>query len=60
MLREDNAKDEEGYTAVFTEQGHGASASQMAAANLLDTFSKLLGVAGEPQVTQFLRTLKST
>ena len=52
-------KTKKGYTAVFTEQGPGASASQMAAANLLDTISKLLGVAGEPQVTQFQRTLKS-
>ena len=42
---EDNVKDEEGYRAVFTEQG--ASASEMAAAKFLDTISKLLGMAGE-------------
>ena len=35
VLLEDTVKDEEGYRAVFTEQG--ASASQMAAAKLLDT-----------------------
>ena len=41
----DNVLDEEGYTAVFTEQG--ASASQTAEAKYLDTISKLLGIAGE-------------
>ena len=45
VLREDNAKDEEGYKAVFTEQG--ASASPVAAATFLDTLSKLLGMAGQ-------------
>ena len=45
MLRENNVKDEEGYTAVFTERG--ASTSQMVAARVLDTMSKLLGMAGE-------------
>ena len=43
MLCGDNVKDEEGYRAVFTEQG--ALASQMAAATFLDTISELLGVA---------------
>ena len=54
VLRGHNVKDEEGYRAVFTEQG--ASASRMAAAKFLDTFSKLVGMAGE---TQFQRTFKS-
>ena len=45
VLREDNVKDEEGYRAVFTEQG--GSASQMAAAKFLDTISKLPSGAGE-------------
>ena len=45
MLRGENVKDEEGYRAVFAEQG--ALASQMAAAKFLDTISKLLGLAGE-------------
>ena len=45
MLRGDNVKDEEGCSAVFTEQG--ASASQMAAAKFLDTISKLPGLVGE-------------
>ena len=45
VLWSDNAKDEEGYRAVFTEPG--ASASQMATARLLDTISKLPGTAGE-------------
>ena len=35
----DNVKDEEGCRAAFTEQD--ASASQMAAAKILDTISKL-------------------
>ena len=47
----DNVKDEEGYRAVFTEQG--ASASQTAEAKFLDTISKL------KQVTQVQRTLRS-
>ena len=42
---EDNVKDEEGYKAVFTEQG--ASASPMAAAKFSDTISKLPDLAGE-------------
>ena len=45
MLRGDNVKDEEGYRAVFTEQG--ASACQMAAAKFLDTMSNLPGMPGE-------------
>ena len=44
VLREDNVKDEEGYWAVFTEQG--APASQMAATKFLDTISKLPVMAG--------------
>ena len=42
---ETNVKDEEGYRAVFTEQG--SSASQMAAARFLNTISKVRGMAGE-------------
>ena len=42
---EDNVKDEEGNTAVFSEQV--ASASQMTAAKFLDNIAKLLGMAGE-------------
>ena len=38
VLRRDNVQDEEGYRAVFTEQG--ASASQMGTAKFLDTISK--------------------
>ena len=45
VLRGDNVNDEEGCSAVFTEQG--ASASQMAAAKFLDTISKLPGLVGE-------------
>ena len=35
VLQDDNVKDEEGYNAIFTEQG--ASASDMAAAKFSDT-----------------------
>ena len=45
VLWEDNVKDEEGYRAVCTEQV--ASASQMAAAQFLDTISKIPGMAAE-------------
>ena len=41
----DNVKDEEGNTAVFSEQV--ASASRMTAAKFLDNIAKLLGMAGE-------------
>ena len=43
--RVDNVKDKEGYREAFAE--HGASASQMAAAKLLDINSKFPGMAGE-------------
>ena len=39
VLQGDNFEDEEGWRAVFKEQG--ASASQMAAAKLLDTILKI-------------------
>ena len=45
MLRGDNVKDDAGCQAVFAEQG--ASASQMTAAKVLVTSSRLLGLAGE-------------
>ena len=45
VLQRDNVKDEEGDRAVFTVQG--ASVSQMAAAEFLDTISELPGMAGE-------------
>ena len=41
----DNAKDDDGCKAMFTEQG--ASASQMALARFLDTTARLLGMARE-------------
>ena len=44
MLLEDNVKDECGDRAVFAEQGF--SASQMAAAQFVDTTSKFLGITG--------------
>ena len=44
MLPGGNVKDEEGYRAVFTEQG--ASSSQISAVKFLDTISKLFGTAG--------------
>ena len=49
-LGRDTVKNEEGYRSVFAEQG--ASESQMAAAKLLDTISKLLVWLGK-HVTQF-------
>ena len=56
VLWENNVKDEEGYGAIFTEQG--ASASQVAATKFLDTISKLL-VWLEKQVTQvFQHTIR--
>ena len=45
MYRGDNVKDDTGCQAVLTEQG--ASASQMTAAKVLDTISRLLGMAWE-------------
>ena len=44
-LGKNNVKDEEGYRAAFTERG--CSASQMAAAKIFDTTSKLPGMARE-------------
>ena len=44
VLRGDNIKDEEGYRAVFTEQG--ASASQMVGAKTLDACARMPGMAG--------------
>ena len=44
VLRENNVKNDNGHSAVFTEQG--ASAPQVAAARFLDTISRLLGVSG--------------
>ena len=41
VIRGDNS----GYRAVFSEQG--ASTSKMAAARIMDTISKLLGIAGK-------------
>ena len=45
LLRVDIVKDDKGYRAVFKEQG--ASASQMAAAKILDTVIRLPGMVGE-------------
>ena len=44
VLRGDNIKDEEGYRAVFAEQG--ASASQMVGATTLDACARMPGMAG--------------
>ena len=54
VLRGDNSKDEEGHSAVCTEQG--ASVSQMAAAKFLDTISKLLGMAATSAYIQVKMT----
>ena len=45
VLRGDIVKDESGSFAVFTEQG--SSASQMTAAKVMDTTSRLSGCAGQ-------------
>ena len=45
VLRGDIVKDDSGSYAVFTEQG--SSASQMAAAKVMDIFSRLPGCAGQ-------------
>ena len=55
VLQGDNINDEEGYRAVFAEQG--ASASQMAAAKFSPSQSFLVWL--QKQVTQLQRTLKS-
>ena len=45
VLRGDIVKDDSGSYAVFTEQG--SSASQMAAARIMDIISRLLGCDGQ-------------
>ena len=45
MLRGDIVKDDSGSYAVFTEQG--SSASQMTAAKIMDTISRLPGCDGQ-------------
>ena len=45
VLRGDNVKDEEGFYAVFSEQG--TSASQMSAAKFLDAVARRPGCKGE-------------
>ena len=45
VLRGENAKDDSGSYAVFTEQG--SSASQMTAAKIMDIISRLPGCAGQ-------------
>ena len=45
VLRGENVKDDSGSYAVFTEQG--SSASQMAAAKIMDIVSRLQGCAGQ-------------
>ena len=45
VLRGDNVKDDSGSYAVFTEQG--SSASQMTAAKIMDTISRLPGCDGQ-------------
>ena len=44
VLRGDNIKNQEGWQAVFTEQG--ASASQMVGAKTLDAIARMPGMAG--------------
>ena len=45
VLRGDNVKDEEGFYAVFSEQG--TSASQLSAAKFLDAIARCPGCKGE-------------
>ena len=45
VLRGDTVKDDSGSYVVFTEQG--SSASQMTAAKVMDTISRLPGCAGQ-------------
>ena len=52
MLQEDNVKDDNGYRAVFAEQG--ASVSLLAAAKILDTHL----VWQEKHTKQYPRTLQ--
>ena len=52
VLRGDIVKDHSGAFAVFTEQG--SSASQMTAAKIVDTTSRLPVCAGDKQRTQYL------
>ena len=54
VLQGENAKDREGYRAVFA--GQGASAFPVAAAKFMDTLSKLPGLAGESSDTQVKMT----
>ena len=58
VLRGDIVKDDSGSYAVFTEQG--SSASQMAAATVMDVIAKLPRCAGQDkQRTQYQPTTKS-
>ena len=56
--RGDSVKDDAGCQAVFTEQG--ASASQMTAAKVVDTISRLPRMAGKTDDAPILLTLSTT